>query len=47
MVDAMDTTLANCGVLTWWYAHDAKVALVRYKRTNGIPSPSNSDIDSP
>jgi hypothetical protein len=40
MVDAIDVTLANHKVFTWWHAHDAKVALVQYKRANGIPSPS-------
>jgi hypothetical protein len=38
VVDVMDATLTNCEVFTWWHAHDAKVALVYYKRTNGIPS---------
>jgi hypothetical protein len=44
MVGAMDATLANCGVFMQWHTHDAKVALAWYKKANGVPSPSNSDI---
>jgi hypothetical protein len=47
VVDVVDATLANHGIFTRWYAHDAKVASTWYMRANGIPSPSNSDTDSP
>ncbi len=47
MVDVMDATLANHEVFTQCHAHDTKVASAWYKRANGIPSPSNSDTDSP
>jgi hypothetical protein len=43
----VDATLANCGVFTRQHAHDVEVASMRYMRANGIPSPSNSDINSP
>jgi len=47
VVDAMDTSLANCKVFTQWYAHDAEVALAQYMRANGIPSPFDSAIAYP
>jgi hypothetical protein len=47
VADVMDATLANCGVFTQWHAHDAEVGSTQYKTANGIPSPSDSDIDSP
>ncbi len=47
LANVMEATLANHGVFTHWHAQDAKVALTQYKKANGIPSPSNSDIDSP
>jgi hypothetical protein len=47
VVDVVDATLTNHGVFTTWYAHDAKVASVWYKRANVIPSPSSSDTNSP
>jgi hypothetical protein len=43
VVDVMDATLANRRVFIRWHTHDAKVALVQYKRANGVPSPFNSD----
>jgi len=39
MANAMDVALANCGVFTWQHAHDVEVALVQYKKANGIASP--------
>ncbi len=47
MANAMDATLANNGVFMQWHAHNAKVALVRYRRANGIPSPYGNDTHSP
>jgi hypothetical protein len=47
MVDVVNVTLANCKVFTQWHTHDVGVALVRYRKANGIPSPSSNDIDSP
>jgi hypothetical protein len=44
VANVVDTTLANCWVFMRQHAHDAKVASAQYKRANGIPSPSNSDI---
>ncbi len=45
MADVMDVTLANRGVFTRQHTHDAEVALVWYKRANGIPSPFGSDTN--
>ncbi len=45
MVNVMDATLANYRVFTRRHAHDAKVALTRYKRANGIPSHFGSDTN--
>jgi hypothetical protein len=39
VINVMDATLANREVFMWWHAHDAEVALVRYKKAHGIPSP--------
>jgi hypothetical protein len=47
VANVMDVALANHMVFMWWHAHDAKVASVRYKRANGIPSPFGNEIDSP
>jgi len=47
MNDVVDATLINHGVFMQQHAHDAKVSSVRYKRVNGIPSPSCNDIGSP
>jgi len=47
VVDVMEAALANHGVFTCWHAQDAKVTSTQYRRANGIPSPSSSDIDSP
>jgi len=47
VADVVDTTLANRKVFMQWHTHDAEVALVRYKKAHGIPSPFGSDIDSP
>jgi len=46
VADVMDVTLANHEVFTWWHAHDEEVASSHYKRANGFPSPSSSDINS-
>jgi len=47
VVDVMDAQLANHGVFMQWHAYDAEVTLMQYMKTNGIPSPFGSDIDSP
>jgi hypothetical protein len=47
VVDVVDATLANRGIFTQWYAHDAKVASTWYKYANGIPSPFGNDTYSP
>jgi hypothetical protein len=45
VADVVDATLINHGIFTRQHAHDAKVASTQYRRANGIPSPSSSDID--
>jgi hypothetical protein len=47
MADVVETTLANHGVFMCQHAHDVEVALTRYKKANGIPSPFSSDTYSP
>ncbi len=47
VADVVDITLANRGVFTRWHAHDAEVASTRYRKVNGIPSPSSSDTNNP
>jgi hypothetical protein len=47
VANVVDTTLVNRMVFMRWYAHDADVALMWYRKANGIPSPSSTDIDSP
>jgi hypothetical protein len=47
VANVMEATLANHMVFTRWHAQDVKITLTWYKRANEIPSPSNSDIDSP
>jgi len=47
VANVMDVTLANHEVFAWWHTHDVKVALVWYKKADGIPSSSNIDINSP
>jgi hypothetical protein len=47
VVDVMDVTLANCRIFMWQHAHDAEVTPMQYRRANGIPSPFNSDTNSP
>jgi hypothetical protein len=43
VVNVVDVALANCGVFMQWHTHDVEVALMRYKKVNGILSPSNND----
>jgi len=43
VVDVVDATLANRGVFPQRNAHGAEVALMQYKRANGIPSTSSSE----
>jgi hypothetical protein len=45
MVDVVDVALANRGVFTQRHTQDVEVALVRYKKANGITSSSNSDTN--
>jgi hypothetical protein len=47
VANVVDVALANHRVFTQLYAHDAEVASMGYKRFDGNPSPSNTDIDSP
>jgi hypothetical protein len=47
VVDVMEVTLANCGAFMRWHAYDVEVASTWYMKGNGIPSPSNNDIDNP
>jgi hypothetical protein len=44
VVDIMHATLANLMVFMQRHGKDAKVTLAWYKKANGIPSPSDSDI---
>jgi predicted metal-binding protein len=43
----VDVAFANCGVFMGQHTHDAKVSLIQHKVANGIPSPSDNDINSP
>ncbi len=45
MANVVDVALANYKVFTLWHAHDVEVTSTWYMRANGIPSPSNSDIN--
>jgi hypothetical protein len=45
MVNVVDVALVNYRVFMRQHAHDAKVALTRYKRANGIPSHFGSDTN--
>jgi hypothetical protein len=47
MANVVKVALANHRIFMRRHAHDAKVASTQYKKANGIPSPFNSDIDSP
>jgi hypothetical protein len=47
VADVVEARLANRKVFTRRHTQDAKVASTQYKRANGIPSSSNSDINSP
>jgi len=47
MVDVMDVALTNHGDFMRWHTHDAKVSSMRDKKANRIPSPFDSDTNSP
>ncbi len=47
MVDAMEATLVNLMVFMYQHAQDVKVTSTRYRKANGILSPSSNDIDNP
>jgi hypothetical protein len=45
MVDVVDAALANCEVFTQRHTQDVEVALVQYRKANGITSSFDSDTN--
>jgi hypothetical protein len=47
VANVVDATLTNHEVFMQCHTHDIEVALVWYRKANGIPSPFSSDTNSP